>query len=66
MTTPSPSYFHGWSPDGKWLAFVGQRDGKYELYRVAATGGPEERLTSKGAYDDAASIARRRFIPQRY
>ena len=52
MTPPSPSYFHGWSPDGKWLAFVGQRNGKYELYRVAATGGPEERLTSKGAYDD--------------
>lgn len=52
MTPPTPSYFHGWSPDGKWLAFVGQREGKYELYRVAATGGAEERLTSKGAYDD--------------
>ena len=52
MTPPTPSYFHGWSPDGKWLAFVGQRDGKYELFRVAASGGAEERLTSKGAYDD--------------
>ncbi|WP_321476940.1 hypothetical protein [uncultured Paludibaculum sp.] len=52
MTPASPSYFHGWSPDAKWLAFVGQRSGKYELYRVAATGGAEEHLTSKGAYDD--------------
>ncbi|MBI2690119.1 MAG: TolB family protein [Acidobacteria bacterium] len=53
LRTPlAPSYFHGWSPDGKWLAFVGQREGKYELFRVAAAGGPEERLTSKGAYDD--------------
>ncbi|MEZ5400465.1 MAG: alpha/beta hydrolase fold domain-containing protein [Bryobacteraceae bacterium] len=52
LTPASPSYFHGWSPDGKWLAFVGQRDGKYELYRVPFAGGPEERLTSKRAYDD--------------
>jgi len=52
MTPAAPSYFHGWSPDGKWLAFVGQRGGKYELYRVAVTGGAEQRLTSKGAYDD--------------
>ena len=52
LTPASPSYFHGWSPDGKWLAFVGQRQGKFELYRVPAAGGTEERLTSKGAYDD--------------
>lgn len=52
LTPAAPSYFHGWSPDGKWLAFVGQRGGKYELFRVPVEGGPEERLTSKGAYDD--------------
>ncbi len=52
MTPASPSYFHGWSADGKWLAFVGQRDNRFELYRVAATGGAEQRLTSKGGYDD--------------
>ncbi len=54
LMTPAPtaSYFHGWSPDGKWLAFVGQRNGVFELYRVAAGGGAEERLTSHGGYDD--------------
>lgn len=52
MTPASPSYFHGWSPDAKWLAFVGQRNGKFELYRVSAQGGPEERLTAEGGYDD--------------
>ena len=55
LTPLAPSYFHGWSPDGKWLAFVGRRDDKYELYRVAAGGGPgaaEQRLTSSGGYDD--------------
>ena len=52
MTPTAPSYFHGWSPDSKWLAFVGQRNGKFELFRVAAAGGPEERLTFRGGYDD--------------
>ena len=52
MTPASPSYFHGWSPDGKWLAFVGQRNGRFELFRVPAAGGDEQRLTSKGGYDD--------------
>jgi TolB protein len=57
MTPAAPSYFHGWSPDGRWLAFVGQRDGKFELYRVAAEGGAEQRLTSKGAYDDGSEYS---------
>jgi len=52
MTPAAPSYFHGWSPDGKWLAFVGQREGKFHLFRVSAAGGAEERLTSQGSYDD--------------
>ena len=52
LTPAAPSYFHGWSPDGQWLAFVGQRGGKFELYRVPADGGSEQRLTSAGGYDD--------------
>ncbi|MBM3725170.1 MAG: hypothetical protein FJW40_07070 [Acidobacteria bacterium] len=52
LTPIAPSYFHGWSPDGRWLAFVGQRQGKYELFRVSVDGGDEQRLTSAGAYDD--------------
>jgi TolB protein len=52
MTPKAPSYFHGWSPDGKWLAFVGQRNGNFNLFRVPVTGGEEQRLTSKKSYDD--------------
>ena len=52
MTPAAPSYFHGWSPDGKWLAFVGQRGGGFHLYRVSADGGAEQQLTSQGTYDD--------------
>lgn len=52
MVAAAPSYFHAWSPDGRWLAFVGQRGGNFDLFRVSVTGGAEERLTSDPAYDD--------------
>jgi TolB protein len=53
LTPPTPSYFHGWSPDNRWLAFVGQRDGKtFHLFRVAVGGGEEQQLTTVGDYDD--------------
>ena len=32
-----------WSPDGKWLAFISDRDGKRQLYRIAIAGGEAER-----------------------
>ena len=48
----TPSYFHGFSPDGKWLAVVAQREKNFDLYRVPADGGAQERLTSSPGYDD--------------
>ena len=57
MTPAAPSYFHGWSPDGQWLAFVGQRIGAFHLYRVSAAGGSEEQLTSQGSYDDGSEYS---------
>jgi TolB protein len=47
-----PSYFHGWSPDDRWLALVGERHGVFNIFRVAVRGGSEQRLTSRAAYDD--------------
>jgi dipeptidyl aminopeptidase/acylaminoacyl peptidase len=35
-----------WSPDGAWLAFVSDRDGKRQLYRIAIAGGEAEQLTN--------------------
>jgi dipeptidyl aminopeptidase/acylaminoacyl peptidase len=35
-----------WSPDGRWLAFVSDREGKRQVYRIAIAGGDAERLTS--------------------
>lgn len=56
MTASGPSYWHGWSPDNKTLAFVGQRtvDGKedFDIYTIPVTGGEEQRLTTAAGLDD--------------
>jgi len=52
ITQKSPSYWHGWSPDGKTLAFVGQRDGDFDIYTIPAAGGEETRLTTAKGLDD--------------
>ena len=52
LTEKSPSYWHGWSPDGKTLAFVGQRDNEFDIYTVPVTGGEETRLTTAKGLDD--------------
>lgn len=51
-TQKSPSYWHGWSPDGKTLAFVGQREGEFDIYSIPAEGGEETRLTTAKGLDD--------------
>jgi hypothetical protein len=52
ITQKSPSYWHGWSPDGKTLAFVGQRNGEFDIYAIPAAGGEETRLTTAKGLDD--------------
>jgi dipeptidyl aminopeptidase/acylaminoacyl peptidase len=52
ITQDSPSYWHGWSPDGKTLAFTGQRNGEFDIYTIPAVGGQETRLTTAKGLDD--------------
>jgi TolB protein len=52
VTKNAPSYWHGWSPDGKTLAFVGQRNGEFDIYTIPFTGGDETRLTTAKGLDD--------------
>ena len=52
ITQKSPSYWHGWSPDGKTLAFVGQRNGEFDIYAIPVAGGEETRLTTAKGLDD--------------
>jgi TolB protein len=46
------SYLHGWSPDGKFLVFTGQRNNEFDIYKVPAAGGEEVRLTTAQGLDD--------------
>jgi TolB protein len=52
VTARSPSYLHGWSPDGRFLVFTGQRNGEFDIYRIPAGGGEETRLTDAKGLDD--------------
>jgi len=46
LTDGSPSYWHGWSPDGQTITFCGQRDGAFGIFTIPADGGAETRLTT--------------------
>jgi TolB protein len=52
VTAKGPSYLHGWSPDGRWLVYVGQRNGDFDVYKIPVDGGDEIRLTSAPGLDD--------------
>jgi TolB protein len=52
VTKLGPSYLHGWSPNGKFLVYTGQRGGEFDVYRISVDGGEETRLTSAPGLDD--------------
>ena len=58
ITKNAPSYWHGWSPDGKTLAFVGMRNGDFDIYTIAVEEGestkkPQDLPFAKSAQDGA-------------
>jgi Tol biopolymer transport system component len=57
LTPKTPSYWHGWSPDGKTLAHVGQRNGEFDIYAIPVDGGGEQRLTTAPGLDDGPDYA---------
>ena len=52
ITAQGPSYLHGWSPDSKFLAYTGARNGVYDIYTISVDGGEETRLTDTPGLDD--------------
>jgi TolB protein len=52
VTPDGPSYWHGWSPDGKTLAYCAQREGEFDIYTIPVEGGRETRLTTAKGLDD--------------
>lgn len=56
VTDSTPSYLHGWSPDGKDVVYTAQRISKspiYNIFKKSINGGPEVQLTfqTKGLAD---------------
>ncbi len=52
ITQKGPSYWHGWSPDGKWLTYTANREDNWDIYKIQSVGGDEIRLTSVEGLDD--------------
>jgi TolB protein len=52
VTEKGPSYLHGWSPDGKNLAYCAERGGQYDIYTISVKGGQETQLTNLPGLDD--------------
>lgn len=64
ITPNTPSYLHGWSPDGKWLVYTAGRKeapggaDKYDIYKIPADGsGPEIRLTNSPGLSDGPEFS---------
>jgi TolB protein len=55
LTFIKPSYLHGWSPDGRYVLYTSQRDGKFKIYRGNSDGsGGEVQLTFGDSMDDGS------------
>jgi TolB protein len=52
VTEQGPSYLHGWSPDGRTLAYCAERGGQYDIYTISVEGGPETQRTNLPGLDD--------------
>jgi Tol biopolymer transport system component len=52
ITAKGPSYLHGWSPDGKYLLYTGERNGEFDIYKISTMGGAETNLTNTKGLDD--------------
>ena len=53
ITSKTPSYLHGWSPDGRFLIYTGGRNGEFDIYTIPSDGSaPETRLTDSVGLDD--------------
>ena len=59
ITEKAPSYFHGFSPDGKTMIFTGGREEKnnFEIYSINIKTKEETRLTNSPGLDDGSEFS---------
>jgi dipeptidyl aminopeptidase/acylaminoacyl peptidase len=52
------SAWPGWSPDGRWIAFDSQENGRWDVWIISVEGGTPRRMTNHPADDDEPSFSR--------
>ncbi|HEA21603.1 MAG TPA: transporter [Pricia antarctica] len=52
VTESTPSFLHGWSPDGETLVYTAKRGEHFNIYAIPVAGGKEIALTDSAALDD--------------
>jgi Tol biopolymer transport system component len=52
VTENTPSWWHGWSPDGRVLTYTAVREGVFGIYTIPVIGGPETCVTAGGGHHD--------------
>ena len=52
ITSQDLSFWHGWSPDGKTIAYCGGDFSNLDVYTIPVEGGPAKRLTDAVGLDD--------------
>lgn len=59
ISPESPSWWHGWSPDGKTIAYAAARHGSrvVDVYAMALDGGGERRLTMGEGHHDGPDFS---------
>ncbi len=57
ITEKSPSYWHGWSPDGKYLIYTAKRNNQWNIYRIPSNGGVEKQLTNNLFLNDGSEYS---------
>ena len=57
VTKNGGSYWHGWSPDGKTLAFAGRRGADAPIFTISLDGSNETRLTAGASHNDGPDFS---------
>lgn len=57
VTPNTPSFWHGWSPDGQTLVYTALRNDDFDIYAIPIAGGEERQLTRTVGLDDGPDFS---------
>ncbi|MEM1120341.1 MAG: transporter [Bacteroidota bacterium] len=57
ITSETPSFWHGISPDGQTLLYTALRNEEFDIYSISIEGGKETKLTTAEGLDDGSEFS---------